>query len=568
MEFSRHTIQRFFTGLPNWIIAALFWIPLSFLLAGISLGHSYDVSNVRPFLSGLGRTQAGVLAIIFSVTILGIQLVASRYSPRLISLFVRAPIFLFTFAIFVFSTAFDFWLLYNLPSNATPLFIGGTYMAGGFSIVAVLSLYEFLRTIPKRMTPEGIIIAFASNLLPSEYRRRVEEAMPNDSTEVSPLHPLYSLVMSALAEDEWVTAERGVNYIHTISEDTIWQLSADGSLTYPANRFSREAFNPVLRGYLPVIATRAFNEDENELVSHAIRSLSEIGQTGVEVYRSYVAEQAARGLTNTIREAPPTTEGNTIRRPAFRQLGELLKVVSEQPNPRTLWRILSTADHQMNVLFRKDADRYVYGNVLVRYFTDLKAVQETLLGHYGGYLGETDGNWSNQFPSSQRENRELFRAFFEWREALVNVTESVIWYLNEHEEYPVASGNFFEVWRNCCIEAASSPAKDYAVVLCSIAIEFAFETYLADEGEVRGWITVLARVKSKSDREVVDRAFEHLHENGRSQLVQISTSTQEPDESAWSGFTKLFTDSETDFQSWLGEFQDAVDDTYQSCQDS
>lgn len=568
MDFSRQTMYRFATELPNWLLIVLFLIPVSFLIAGIAFGRPHNVSNVRPFLSGLARTQAGVLAIVFSVTILGIQLVASRYSPRLISIFVGAPIFLFTFVIFIASIGFDFWLLYNLPSPASPLSIGGAYVAGGLALIAVLALYEFLRTIPKRMTPEGIITAFARNLPASEYQQRVEEAISSDSTKVPPLHPLYSLTMSALSEDEWATAERGIDYIQTISEDSLRQLAANGSLTYPANRFSREAFKPVLREYLPTIAIRAFNEDENELVSHAIRSISEIGKASVEVHQSYVAEQAARGLTDAIREVPPTTDGNMIRRPAFRQLGELLQSVSEKPDPRTLRRVLSTSSHQMNVLFRKDADRYVYGSLLLQYFTDLTSVQETLLDYYGHYLDETDTNWVQQYSTTEKANRELFQAFFKWREVLIEVTESVLWYLNEHGEYPVASGNFFEVWQNCCTEAANSPAKDYAAILCSIAIEFAYETYLISEENLRGWTTALARVKWNGDSEVVDRAFAHLHENGQSRLVQVTTTEGEPDTSSTRGFASFFADSEPNFDSWLKEFQDAVDDAYQSYLDS
>ena len=80
--------------------------------------------------------------------------------------------------------------------------------------------------------------------------------------------------------------------------------------------------------------------------------------------------------------------------------------------------------------------------------------------------------------------------------------------------------------------------------------------------------TVQPSSSKNIQNKTANRAFEHPNENGRNQLVQVSTPMQDPDESTWNRFTNLFTDSGTDFKNWLEEFQNTVDDTYQSYQDS
>lgn len=88
---------------PTWLVVVAVVVPVAAVAVGFLLAPPTTATNSRAFLGTLARFQGGVLAIVFSVTVLGIQLISRLYSPRMLTLFVRAPVFVATFLGFLFS---------------------------------------------------------------------------------------------------------------------------------------------------------------------------------------------------------------------------------------------------------------------------------------------------------------------------------------------------------------------------------------------------------------------------------------------------------------------------------
>jgi hypothetical protein len=202
MRDLRPDVRQFFSEIPNFVLAATALFTLAGLVLGYVTGPAVDPANIRSLLSGLAGAQAAVLAIVFSVTVIGIQLTGNRYSPRMVSLFTDSPIFLYTFSLFVFSIGLDFWLLYNVPTTGNRLHTAGVFAVSGLGLSVAITLFYFVKSAIQQSTPEGAIEAFVSGMNTEKYLNQSESLALDDSENVHPMHPLYNLIMNALSNGE------------------------------------------------------------------------------------------------------------------------------------------------------------------------------------------------------------------------------------------------------------------------------------------------------------------------------------------------------------------------------
>lgn len=77
---SRYPLLTFVTAVIFAELAALF-------------NPSPHIENIRALLTALALAEASILAIIFSVTAVALQLVVTRYPARLTSLFIKDALF-------------------------------------------------------------------------------------------------------------------------------------------------------------------------------------------------------------------------------------------------------------------------------------------------------------------------------------------------------------------------------------------------------------------------------------------------------------------------------------------
>lgn len=559
-------LTRFINSLPAWLLTVTLVVPVFFGVVGWLSPTIIIPTNTQLYLSTLAGAQAGVLAIVFSVTLLGIQIATTRYASRMVPLFSQAPIFIHTFIIFVVSIAVDLIVLYNLPSHTSDLAVGGVFLASGLAIVAVVTLAVFIPSILRLSTPDGLIDAFEHRLQPDVYLRRTKEYTASNARGDHPLQPLHSMVMSALSRREWATAERGLNGFEKIASTTIEDLSGTSNLPRQIQtQDSRGLFDLPLKDFIPEISLHAFDGDERQLLNQSLQVQADIGQTAIDNYRHFIAAEAARGLSNTIQEAPPTIEGNGIRGPGFKHLGSLLQGVTEKPDPRYIWRILSMIEHQIDILFRKDADQWVYEDLLLRCFGQiLLKPHMTLLEHYGGYFDEVDLNWRSEYPPDGLANKSLFGAIFKWREVFVGISSRILQYRFRHEQYPMTFGNYFSTWRRACSQAVESDAQEYATVLIELYIETAYEGSIIDEDSYGRWVTRLASVM-EDNPDVVQIAFEKLKTEGRTQMVRnqfYNIHEEEQPESVGDFAKQVFKGSPLEFEQWIEEFEEDVFENY------
>lgn len=509
-ESSLGNVRRIYSGLPNWLLITTFLLPVLGFLLGWFTGITTSPANTRFVLSALAGAKASVLAIVFSVTVIGVQLAGNRYSPRMISLFVKSPILIFTFFLFILSIAVDISLLFNIPSTGLQLHLAGVYAATGLSIAAAITLFSFIRASIRQSTPEGIINAFVQDLTPGKYLTRVERYVEDELQNVHPLQPLYSMTMEALSNRRRATAEIALkNYGH-LAINTLNEFIQRDTFSQFERPITRALFKPVLEEHLHRIVLHAEEQDESQLVGDATEWIYKIGETGLDLPEPLVSRQAVWGLSNVIIHAPIGSGEYISNDSAWRQLGNLLVDAAEHPRPQVVWTAASTIKNRGPQMIWRAHDGRRFRHSMTTLYGKMTMAHEELLDHYGEELAEVDMDWQHEHVPDETPNRERITSIDRLRKSFFRTTEAFFGYLEEEGEYPITEGDFRDAWKNICVDASNSPAQEYAITLCQALIETSYISGCIKPDDEFWWMDSLARVKYKGAPEIVDKAFEQV----------------------------------------------------------
>lgn len=548
-------------SLPRWLIPTSLFLPILAGTIGWLFPIGFTPSSARLFLTALVGAQASVLAIVFSVTLLGIQLATMRYATRMIHLFVESAIFRFTLFVFLISIAVDLITLYNMPSTTTRPAVATLFFASGLGVVTAVSLTTFIPRILQLGTPDGLVDEFESRLPPQEYQKRSRKYCQSGVQADHPLQPLHTLVMAALSRREWATAERGLHGFRSILTGTIIELSQSGELpSQNRDPIVNAMFELPLQDFLSEITVHAMENDERELARQAMDIQGEIGRIALEENRRFIAPHAVRGLRNTVLDTPATMNGSPVYQHAFRNLGDISEEVAKRPDPYELRTVLRTIDHTADVVLRRDAEHWVFEGFLLRYFDGtLPRIQETLLEYYGDYLRDVEIDWTQQRADDDLANRHLFEAFYTWRELFINTSRRIIAFREHNGEYPMTYGNFFSAWRRVCKEPIEAGVDEFGLVLIKIMIEMAYFCSHIDGDSRDTWASRLADLNNEGEEDIVQRAFDELHSSGPTGLVYYPIDEQVNEDST--GLIEAIrsrSNRSNQFQGWVTEFGEYV----------
>jgi hypothetical protein len=124
--------------------------------------HSFrSILTPDPMAAGLtmgllGTAEGVAIAIVIVVVVLGVQLTADRYSPRVIDIFIRDRMNTAVLALFLGSIIFTIWASAAIKSDYVPY--GLVYTAIGLAIVDFAILLPYVRYLFQVMRGEAIIV--------------------------------------------------------------------------------------------------------------------------------------------------------------------------------------------------------------------------------------------------------------------------------------------------------------------------------------------------------------------------------------------------------------------------
>jgi hypothetical protein len=520
-----------------------------------------ETENIRALLTTLATAEASVLAIVFSVTVVALQLVVTRYSARLTSLFVKEPLFRTTFALFVGAIAFNLLVVYLLPIQNSRLLNAVVGIAFALAAVSTFALYRFIRLMIQRSSPDELIsVLVKRELAPDEYLPATVAAF--NEIEVHPIRPLYRTIARAIELGEYQTAEQGIDGLRTVLTRTFEYLEREYS-EEDADQYAVGVSTEVLTEYVPPILEQAYTHEQYDLVSDAVDDVEAVALDGLDHGFTDVAEDAAEGLGDAFDAAPLTWEGNRLRSPVKESLLELTKATASDAEYTTFMSVSHHLDHQMAVLLRRRPDANVTHRLVGDYYSrEVGEIFEVLVDRYGDDVQDQDINWIS--PTDGRkwtlpDEAEPLRHI--WRE-YVSFTQTVLRYRVSEGEYPFVEGSIDDGWKRITESAADAGIDGLATLCCITTIQLAYRVDQLEDGRLGMWTNNLGLLRRDYDPTIVDRAFALLKAGEQPEGRNISVRTFDPtsDDTDEGFIERVFGTEEEDtpFEEWLVEFEGDV----------
>ena len=552
------SILKSYSTLQSWVIGTGLLVALLIAI----LPYQYNVSEIGSILTTLAIIQASILGIVFSVSILGVQLIADRYSPRMMRLITSASVFRGLLAVSFVSIGFDLWLTLNAPTIPTDYSMAGVAIAGSLAVTVGIGLWQTVNTVIERSTPNGILDAYANDITAAEFRRAVRQSQ-NDLNQ-HPLHDLHELIMAALSRREWSTAKNGIKYTHEISTDIIEAESEWMNLRPQRDELAKQYFRDPLENQLPRTVQRAHEIGEKELASDAIEAIEIIGESGIDNNRAYIVTHGASGLEKIFHEAPAGESGQSIRGGCLDACQSMLTGLMERPASteiRTNWSLYTNL---IRIWLIQEHDPWEYELHLRHIHSECLANGiESYLDYYGDYFDDIEVDWNS--TTEPEDHIGVVKIFHRLIRSLVEVNFHIFNYIDNNEEWPIAPTQLQTGMYAICSASEQGPPI-LTRTFIRYYIDSAYVVYRLDPEKTALWGKNLARLKSELDNEdVVDEAMRKCAENGMTpwyvQKRRRLEALQEPESTAQQ-FYQQFTEGNEDYAEWLESFSGEVDRQY------
>ena len=520
-----------------------------------------QIENTQALLTTLATAEASVLAIVFSVTVVALQLVVTRYSARLTSLFIKDPLFRTTFALFVGSIAFNLLVIYLLPVQNNRLMNAAVGVAFALAAVSTFALYRFIRLMIQRSSPDDLIsVLVERELAPDEYLPAT--ATEFTEIEVHPIRPLFRTIARAIELGEYQTAEQGIDGLRTVLTRTFEYLESEHS-EEDAAQYASAVSTEVLTEYVPPILEQAYSHEQYDLVSDAVDDIEAVALHGLDHGFTDVTEDAAEGLGDAFDAAPLTWEGNRLRSPVKESLLELTKATAKDADYSTFRAVFHPLNFQMTVLLRRRPESNVTYHLVGDYYSrEIVEIFEVLVDRYGPAVQDQDINWISPtegrkwtLPDEAKPLRHCWREY-------ASFTETVLRYRVSEEEYPFVEGSIDDGWKRITQYAADTGIDDLATLCCMTTIQLAYRVDQLEDGRLGMWTNNLGLLRRDYDPAIVDRAFKLLKAGDQPEGQNISVRTVDPTSTdVDQGFIERILNTEdegTSFEEWLVEFEEDV----------
>jgi uncharacterized membrane protein len=149
-----------------------------------------NIDDARQVVATIATAMLAFVGVVFSITLVALQLAATQYSPRVVRSFVRSPLTKWTLGIFLATFTYSFATLASFESEAVNT-DGGEFVpvtSVGLAFVFVIaSLFVFIAFV------HGIVrsmrVTFVIRALADETREALERNYPTSGPAAGPTQP-------------------------------------------------------------------------------------------------------------------------------------------------------------------------------------------------------------------------------------------------------------------------------------------------------------------------------------------------------------------------------------------
>lgn len=313
-------------NLSFFVIFFIFLLVNCLILLGFYGLYQGSADSARYFFSTLAQSQAAIVAIVITLTLVAVQLSSQTYTPRVMDLFLKSKMFWALLSFYGISIIYDVAVLAIIPpilsdkslSGSIPIFgIGITFnvlvLVGLILIIGTFSfLFPFILTVIRQLKPEMIIegIVKASSL--NELKSAAEGELADD-----PLLPLKEIGKKAVSSGDDSTALRVITELSKVAEKVITEkdfvkrktpseilndLPISSEITDKEDLYG-EDFEERIKRYSEEIHKRDVEErqkrdSDNHVISYFTSYLSDLTERSLECKSIVVFNNIALCLNN------------------------------------------------------------------------------------------------------------------------------------------------------------------------------------------------------------------------------------------------------------------------------
>lgn len=193
------------SGIESYcLISSIFIIIISYI---ILLFPPTDAESARYLLSALVQSEAAIIAVIVSLSLLGVQLVASSYSSRVIQVFKSERLFWFLLSYYIAVMVISTWVLMEIKNNYVGAEVAFSYILG---IIAFLIIVPYILKVLELINPNILIDKIAANITNETI---LSFKTPGENED--PIQPIIDIIIASLEKYDESVIIYGLRIIET-----------------------------------------------------------------------------------------------------------------------------------------------------------------------------------------------------------------------------------------------------------------------------------------------------------------------------------------------------------------
>ena len=235
---------------------------------------SIDTDSARNMISALVQSEAAIMAIVVSLSLVAVQLAASVYSIRIIKIFKRMSLYWFLIYYYIVSMGYGLWVIIGIRKADLGSDVLGflradiylSYFLGAYALILLaiyiknvldlLDLTKILGILSRDVTKEGLLSVERSGDM-------------ND-----PLKPIVDIIISSMNRFDEGAADEGLSLI----EEIIIKLLDDHNF----NDMEQKKLSTILFPHLEIIFNLALNKRDESICDKLVNVIEAIGKKSAE----------------------------------------------------------------------------------------------------------------------------------------------------------------------------------------------------------------------------------------------------------------------------------------------
>lgn len=251
-------------------LLVLVFLSLQFIFNYFNLSYT-DTDNARSLLSTMVESQAAIVAIVLSVSLVAIQLGAAQYSPRVIDIFKSDLNMWILLALYTVSILYDLIMLKTLNQELSDFYIFISYWLFASSFLA---LFPYTVGVINILRPEAIL-------------ERLSRDVPASLKETKdPFRPIVDIITSSFIKYDYATVRSGLEKTtqKVIEVINSYDVEKDENRRVRVGSYSKSLkglYREFSRNYCTHVKQvgKIFAEKDESLTLETIQHLQIVGQT-------------------------------------------------------------------------------------------------------------------------------------------------------------------------------------------------------------------------------------------------------------------------------------------------